>query len=161
MPLVVADTSPVFYLLSIGQIDLLPLIFGRILVPDEAYRELSHPTAPEILRRWTVECPDWLEVNPVGPTDDDALLTLGAGERAAIALALATHADLILIDERKGTSAALAKGLEVTGTLGILRLAARRGAVDLRDALVKLRRTNFRYRQQMLDDLLKEFTDGL
>jgi hypothetical protein len=85
MPLVVADTSPVFYLLSIGQIDLLPLIFGRILVPEAVYRELSHPTAPEILRRWTAEPPDWLEVKPVDSADDAALLTLGAGERAAIA----------------------------------------------------------------------------
>ena len=59
MPLVVADTSPIFYLLSIGQIDLLPLIFARILVPDAVYRELSHPAAPEILRRWTAELPDW------------------------------------------------------------------------------------------------------
>jgi hypothetical protein len=53
MPLVVADTSPIFYLLSIGQIDLLPL------VPDAVYRELSHAAAPEILRRWTAELPDW------------------------------------------------------------------------------------------------------
>lgn len=41
------------------------------------------------------------------------------------------QADLILIDERKGTSAAIAKGFEVTGTLGILRLAAQRGLIDL------------------------------
>jgi predicted nucleic acid-binding protein len=37
---------------------------------------------------------------------------------------LSLHADLILVDERKRTSAAIAKGFEVTGTLGILRLAA-------------------------------------
>ena len=34
MRLVVADTSPVFYPLSIGQIDLLPGVFGKIFDPD-------------------------------------------------------------------------------------------------------------------------------
>jgi predicted nucleic acid-binding protein len=58
--------------------------------------------------------------------DDGALLSLGDGERAAIALALSMQADLILIDERKGTSVAIAKGFTVTGTLGILRAAAQK-----------------------------------
>ena len=38
----------------------------------------------------------------VDPIDDPALRSLGAGEQAAIMLALSLHADLILIDERKG-----------------------------------------------------------
>ena len=67
------------------------------------------------------------------------------------------HADLILIDERKGTSVALAKGFEVTGTLGILRLAAKDGLIEIATALTKLKQTNFRYRQEMIDDLLNEF----
>jgi predicted nucleic acid-binding protein len=62
------------------------------------------------------------------------------------------------MDERKGTSIALMKGFEVTGTLGILRLAAKAGLIDLIDALGKLKRTNFRYRQEMIDDLLDEFS---
>jgi predicted nucleic acid-binding protein len=70
---------------------------------------------------------------------------------------LSLHADLILIDERKGTSVALTKGFAVTGTLGILRLAAQGGLIDLADTLAKLKRTNFRYRQEMIDDLLDEF----
>ena len=68
---------------------------------------------------------------PVDSIDDAALQPLGAGERAAITLALSMHADLILIDERKGTSVAIAKGFTVTGTLGILRLAAQGGLIDL------------------------------
>lgn len=94
---------------------------------------------------------------PVEWIDDVALQPLGAGERAAITLALSMHADLLLIDERKGTSVALAKGFDVTGTLGILRLAAQHRLIDLPGALSKLKQTNFRYRQEMLDDLLKEF----
>ena len=88
--------------------------------------------------------------------DDAAFLPLGAGERAAITLALSMHADLILIDERKGTNVALDKGFVVAGTLGVLALAARRGLVDLADSFARLKRTNFRYRQEIMDVLLKQ-----
>jgi predicted nucleic acid-binding protein len=40
MLLVVADTSPIFYLLSIDHIDLLPRFFGKVFVPDEVHRSL-------------------------------------------------------------------------------------------------------------------------
>jgi predicted nucleic acid-binding protein len=61
-----------------------------------------------------------------------------------------------LIDERKGTTVALSKGFDVTGTLGVLRLAARRGLVDLAEAFTRLKRTNFRYRQKILDEVLRQ-----
>jgi predicted nucleic acid-binding protein len=97
-----------------------------------------------------------MEVMPVETLDDAAFRPLGAGERAAITLALSLHADLILIDERKGTNVALAKGFEVTGTLGVLSLAAHQGFVDLADSFARLKRTNFRYRQEIMDALLDQ-----
>jgi predicted nucleic acid-binding protein len=109
MRLVVADTSPIFYLLSIGQIELLPRLFTTVFVPDAVHKELCHPTAPPRLQEWIAERPSWLEEMPVDLIDDAALQPLGAGERAAITLALSMHADLILIDERKGTSVAITK----------------------------------------------------
>jgi len=99
-------------------------------------------------------------VTQVDAIDDAALQPLGAGERAAITLALSLHADLILIDERKGTAVALGKGFEVTGTLGVLGLAARRGLVDLADSFTRLKRTSFRYRQEIMDELLNQQEGG-
>jgi predicted nucleic acid-binding protein len=42
MLLVVADTSPIFYLLSIDHIDLLQRLFGKVIVPDAVHTELCH-----------------------------------------------------------------------------------------------------------------------
>jgi len=126
MRLVVADTSPIFYLLSIGHIDLLPRLFGKVIVPDAVHQELCHPAAPPVVRDWVAGLPAWVEVTQVDSIDDATLQPLGAGERAAITLALLLHADLILIDERKGAVVALGKGFDVTGTLGVLLL--QRGA---------------------------------
>lgn len=60
------------------------------------------------------------------------------------------------MDDRRGVMAALQSGLIVTGTMGLLARAAKRGILDLADAFDKLKRTNFRYRQEIMDTLLKE-----
>ena len=46
MRLVVADTSPIHYLLLIGHIDILPALFDKIIVPMAVIAELAHPKAP-------------------------------------------------------------------------------------------------------------------
>jgi predicted nucleic acid-binding protein len=158
MRLVVADTSPVRYLVRIGEIDLLPRLFETVFIPSVVANELRHPSAPVAVRDWVNEPPSWLEVRPAVDCDDTDLWPLDDGEKSAIALGLSLKADLILIDERRGAAAALRKGFEVTGTLGVLDLAAERGLVDLAAALARLRDTNFRYRQELFDALLKKHT---
>ena len=69
-------------------------------------------------------------------------------------LAIAARADLVLMDGRDGVAFARRMGLKVTGTLGVLDLAARKGLVDLVGAFTRLKRTSFYYRQPLLDDLL-------
>ena len=81
---------------------------------------------------------------------------MDAGEKSAIVLGLTLSADLILIDDRRSAAVARDKGFEVTGTLGILDLAARRGIVDLAHALSRLRSTNFRAREELFEALLKK-----
>jgi predicted nucleic acid-binding protein len=104
--------------------------------------------------------PDWLEVSVVSASEDPSLGGLDVGEKSAIALGLSLSADLVLIDDRRGAAVARGKGFEVTGTLGILDLAARRGMIDLADTLARLRTTNFRRREELLDALLRQHEQG-
>jgi predicted nucleic acid-binding protein len=104
--------------------------------------------------------PAWLDVLEVTPSDDPAFQALDAGERSALTLGMSIGADLILIDDRKGAAVALQKGFEVTGTLGLLTRSAQRGLLDLADALARLKRTNFHYRQELFDNLLKKYGKG-
>ena len=48
MRLVIADTSPINYLLLIGHIDILPRLFERVIVPQIVRDELAHPKAPAV-----------------------------------------------------------------------------------------------------------------
>ena len=70
MRLVVADTSPIRYLVQIDQIELLPQLFEKIFIPCIVFAELSHPYAPEAVRNCMRSKPDWLEVCPVSAIDD-------------------------------------------------------------------------------------------
>lgn len=56
----------------------------------------------------------------------------------------------------KGTQIAIENGLEVSGTLGILQRAARNGLLNLAEAFDRLKKTTFRYRQEIMDKLLLE-----
>jgi predicted nucleic acid-binding protein len=87
---------------------------------------------------------------------DASLERLDAGEEDAISLAIEIHADLLLMDDEEGVIAARAKGLEVTGTLGVLSRAAQRRLLDLAAAFDRIKRTNFRYRPEVMDQLLNE-----
>lgn len=153
MRLVIADTSPVNYLILIGHIDLLPRLFERVILPTAVQAELSSADAPPSVRQWIAVPPAWLEV--VEAQDTDLLVGLHRGETAAIALAQSLHADLVLMDERKGVTVARSKGVLVTGTLGLLEMAAQRGLIDFADAIERLRRTSFRSPEALLDLMLR------
>lgn len=88
--------------------------------------------------------------------NDPELSRLDDGERAAIQLAVHVSAELVLMDDRAGVAVARSKGFAVTGTLGILDLAARQHLIQLGDALDRLKATNFRYRPEIMDALLAE-----
>jgi len=102
--------------------------------------------------------PQWLEVlaAPAVASEDSSLQALDSGERAAILLAESIRADHLLIDDRPGALLAQRRGFAVTGTLGVLDLASRAGLLHLRDAFVRLQKTNFRYPPSLLETLLEE-----
>jgi predicted nucleic acid-binding protein len=149
--IVVSDTSPINYLVLIELHDLLPKLLGRVLIPDAVDRELRSSGAPEAIKRFLSDPPDWLEVRS-SPEAGPAVRHLDAGEREAIS-ALSVGADAVLLDERKGRQVAREQGLRVSGTLGVIRLAADRKLIMLQDALSRLEKTTFRVSPRLLNNL--------
>lgn len=142
--LVVADASPLNYLIQIQCDYCLPRLYSRVLAPRAVIDELRHPGAPTAVAAWLRALPDWLEIRSIArPTLD--LEHLDAGEREAIELAIQEHANLLLIDDRVGRLEADRRGITTTGTLGVLLAADIRGflnaEVEFRSLLTN---TNFR-----------------
>jgi predicted nucleic acid-binding protein len=155
---VVADAGPIHYLVLIGHSEILPALFEKVIIPSVVYGELVRAEAPDAVRTWIQAPPAWLEVqtHPGDPFDDASLESLDDGERAALALAASLAADLVLMDDREGVRIARYKGFRVIGTLRVLQLGARDGLLDLADAFERIKRTNFRYRQEIMDALLDQ-----
>jgi predicted nucleic acid-binding protein len=161
MPVVVADTSPINYLIQIDAVELLPSLFGKIAVSAAVQAELMHRNTPSLVRAWMAQGAQWLEVRPnPGHWSHDAMpASLDVGERTTIELADVIDADLILMDDRDGVAFARVQGFAVTGTLGVLDLAAQRGLIDLIKAFTRLKATTFRHRQGLLDALLAQHAE--
>jgi predicted nucleic acid-binding protein len=152
---VISNTSPLNYLVLIDLQDILPALFGHILIPEAVWEELRSPAAPQPVKDFLGTCPSWLDRRVVSLVPPD-LQQLDSGEREAIALARSLDAHLVLLDEKRGRQVARDLGLVVSGTLGVLDLAARRGLVDLADALNRLERTTFRATPRLLRSIQKK-----
>ena len=139
--------------LDLEAIELLPRLFGKVLVPEIVRIELDRPRTPAPVRTWLRTNSAWLEQRAMPPGAAFVSPKLGEGEQAALALVHAVGATLILMDDRVAATAR-AQGLAATGTLGMLELAAVRDLIDLPAALTRLKATNFRYRPELLEILL-------
>jgi len=96
--LVIADTGPVNYLILIGHIEILPVLFEKVILPS-AVKELANPDTPPLVRDWIADPPVWLEVRHTSLLVGSSIPDLGPGEAAAIALAAELHADILLMDD--------------------------------------------------------------
>jgi predicted nucleic acid-binding protein len=142
--IVIADTSPLNYLIRLGHPDVLREIYGRELVPHAVVIEMQHPEAPVEVRDWASAPPSWLEEVHVRQIDTSLAVELGPGEREAISLALEVQADVLLIDERAGRQEAEARHIAVAGTLAVLLQASLRGSIDFPETMKQLRQYGFR-----------------
>lgn len=153
--IVVADTSPLNYLILIDQVGILQALYGTIVIPPAVQNELLHPSAPRPVQTWIQTPPAWLEVHAPGRTPLALSSELDEGEREAIALAHSSgRGAILLIDERIGRHEALRLGLSITGTLGVLEQAHLHGLLDLHEAVQRLSRTTFKVSDSVLDRFL-------
>jgi len=158
--IVVADASPLNYLIQINCDGLLRDLYGSVLVPASVIEELGHPSAPNVVAGWLLNLPTWIEVRSVAFRDDTGLQNLDRGEREAIQLAEEQCAGLLLIDERLGRSEAKRRGIATTGTLGILLAGGIRRFVDPAQAFQQLvQQTNFRASPSLRESFAQQWHD--
>ena len=122
--IVIADTSPLHYLVLLEHSAILQHLYGRVIVPKAVVRELHAERTPPRVRQWIASPPSWLEVREITVPLDPMLAELDPGEREAIALAEALRADALILDEKRGRREAERRKLRVIGTVRVLDDAA-------------------------------------
>ena len=152
----ISNTSPLFYLHQIRQLDLLEKIYGRILVPMAVEEELQEGAVIGAETPDLVGLP-WLEVLPVGEIEIPKRVgKLGAGEAGAIALGIRFQPAFLLLDDRAARREALALGMESTGTLGVLIKAKKSGLIPAFTPLLeRLRRTTLWLGDDVITEALR------
>lgn len=154
--IVVADTSPINYLVLIGHIEILRHFYGQVVVPPSVWEELQDIHTPGPVRTWILQPPNWLVVRELRSIPDPSLDFLDRGERDAIALAIELGATRLIVDETLARKEATHRKLAVIGTLGVLRNAARANLLALPEALSKLKQTSFYVAPELIRSLLDE-----
>jgi predicted nucleic acid-binding protein len=153
--IVVADTTPINYLILIDTAHLLPALYQKVLIPASVRRELLHDGSPARVSAWARSLPGWCQSLDLSSPPDPSLADLDEGERDAIHLALEQRADILLMDDLEGRRAAIAKGISIIGTVAFLEKCSQQGLIDFREAFARLGHTNSRIssaiRQEFLD----------
>ena len=161
--IVVSDASPLISLAVIGFLDVLRSLYGRVIIPEAVYQEITGgvPGLPGAL---AIQELPWIVSQPV---QNDAIVRalqgeLDHGEAEAIALAVELQADLILIDERRARAIAARMDLNVVGVLGVLVEAKHKTLVPLLkpilDALIT--QAGFWVGQQLYERVLQVVREG-
>lgn len=129
--IVISDTSPILNLARVHRLDLLPALYGQVVIPSAVDKELTGANN-ETRRVIELALNSWLTVDT--PQNQELVLQLcrniDAGEAEAIVLAVERQAGLLLIDEKLGRDSAKAFGLRIIGLLGVLAEAKQTGLIE-------------------------------
>jgi predicted nucleic acid-binding protein len=143
---IVSDTSCLILFNNIGELELLKKLFGTIHVSETVLKEFNQPV------------PAWfVVVKPKTDMHRGLSSYLDPGEATAIALAAEHKHSLLIIDEVKGRRVAKELEISVTGSLGVLVAAKKKGHIKaVRPIIEKIRKTNFRVSEDLIKRVLEK-----
>jgi predicted nucleic acid-binding protein len=123
---IVSNASPLIVLLKINKLSILKELFEKIVVPETVYKEITAKEHDKLI----FDKLEWIKVRSARNIEMTALLEklIDRGEAEAIVLARELSA-ILLIDDAKARKYAKLLNIEVIGTLGLLKIAKRRGLV--------------------------------
>jgi predicted nucleic acid-binding protein len=151
---IVADTTVFRYLVVLEVVEILPALFGHVLVPPAVVSELQRASTPARVRTWSATLPPWVRLQSPSLPPDPMLSALGAGEQEAIQLMHEQQAPLLVTDDREAYNTALIRGIPVTRTLRILEMAAERGLLDFPTMATRLRAAGFYMPEDVVEEML-------
>jgi uncharacterized protein len=155
---IIINTGPLIALAvsdALAPVGRLPLRFS---CPPQVRQELDEGAE----RGYPSVEPPWLEVTPLQRSlSAVAVVALDAGEAAVLQLAQEQQVPWVCIDERRGRQMALAVGLKVVGSLGLLLRAKREGLVEaVRPYVERLQSYGVWYRPELLERVLDAAGEG-
>ncbi len=116
---IVTNTSPLIGFAILGQLELLPLIFDEIYIPQGVFEEASAWGKP-YSKQLKIFATDRIKIVQNKIAVQLLSKDVDKGEAEVIALALEDEINNVLIDDVKGRKIAKLHGLHPIGTIGII-----------------------------------------
>ena len=150
---IVINTSPLLALGKMQAFDVVATLPFEFLCPSEVAAEIQAGNN----QGYDVEVPAFITIvslqNPLSPL---AVASLDAGEADVIQLALENNIAQVCIDELKGRRAALAVGLQVVGSLGLIGKAKTLKLIPaVRPLIEKAKDAGIYYDEKLIEIFLK------
>jgi predicted nucleic acid-binding protein len=160
--IIISDNSALSCLAELGELDLLPKLYGSVTITTTVLSEAQHTGAPSALRLFVASPPTWLGVVADVYPYLAKTASLESGEASSITLAWQDKQNsYLLMDERRGRKICASLGLKFTGVAGLLTDAAIAGHVDFNHAFAKLRATKFRLAESIIEELRQRYLNTL
>ncbi len=152
---IVVNTSPLLSLTRMQAFDVVGRLPFEFICPAEVEAEILAGAK----QGYETEIPAWLTVMPLkNPLSPLAAASLDAGEAAVIQLALEQKIEQVCIDELKGRRAALAVGLKIVGSLGLVGKAKTLGLIsEIRPFIEKANNAGIYYDDRLIETFLQSF----
>ena len=156
MPKVIVNSTPLIVLCGIGRLDILRELYHEIMIPTAVYQEV---TVIEDSACWQIKAStDWIHVEEIGDHTEKKMYKakLHDGEVEVMILAQEQKADLLIIDDNAAKKTAKYLGLRVTGTLGVLVKAKKKGLIEkIAPLLLEMKQNGF-YIDAALENIVLE-----
>jgi hypothetical protein len=153
--IVVSNTTPLITLTSIDKLDILKELYGKVYIPDAVLNEVKAGKGK--IGYFEIDTIDWIIPRKITNVFSmNYLIDLDEGEAETIVLAEELQADIVLIDEKFARGFAEIRGLTLSGSLGVLLEAKKKGIISQLKPLIEQMLANRRYlSEKIILDLLK------
>ncbi len=141
---VIVNSTPLIVLCGIGKLNILKEMYEEIIIPSAVFREVTAKDDSACIQIRSAG--GWIRVEQIRDHSEKKMYKakLHAGEVEVMILAQEKRADLVILDDSAAKKTASYLGLAVTGTLGVLVKAKRRGIIDeVRPLLAEMRQNGF------------------
>lgn len=129
--IVVSNSTPIILLQKIGQLGLVQKLYSKIYIAKAVFQEVIIDGADKIEQNDFLAKYNWIEIVKIKNVEAKQMFTtsLHDGEVETMILAMEKSADLCILDDLLARKYAKRFNLNITGTLGLLIAAKKRGIV--------------------------------
>lgn len=127
---VVINSTPIIALYEIGQLGLLKELYHSVIIPEAVYQEVTQKD--DELKQWISQNREWFVCQKIQFENEKKMYhaKLHKGEVEVMILAQEMNADLVILDDLLARKTAEYLGLNITGTVGVLIKAKRKGILS-------------------------------